>query len=133
MENVIFNLQILLGGVEMGMLQDRVNELDSAIVNVTGNFVNTMGFYNTDRLMSYLGEGKKNWSSTGRYPFEELVFHNIKSNATIVLQQNGIEIARYKYIKVANGSLMYENQRNKSGKLQQFMRLGKKCIVQRGI
>lgn len=116
MENVIVNLQILLGGVKMGMLQDRINELDSAIVNVVGNLVNTVGFYNTDRLMSYLEEGKKNWSSTGRYPFEELVFHNIKTNATIILQQNGLEIARYKYKKVDNGSLLYENQQNKSGK-----------------
>ncbi|MEG0579224.1 MAG: hypothetical protein RR490_04835 [Niameybacter sp.] len=100
----------------MGMLQERINELDSAIVNVVGDLVNTMGFYNTDRLMSYLHEGRKNWSSTGRYPFEELAFHNIKTNATIIFQQDGVDIARYKYIKVKNGSLMYENQQNKSGK-----------------
>lgn len=117
MGNVIVNLQIFLGGgIGMGMLQDRINELDSAIVNVVGDLVNTMGFYNTDRLMSYLEEGKKNWSSTGRYPFEELVFHNIKTNATIILQQDEIEITRYKYIKVKNGSLMYENKQNKSGR-----------------
>ncbi len=117
MGNGIVNLQIFLdGGIGMGMLQDRINELDSAIVNVVGDLVNTMGFYNTDRLMSYLHEGKKNWSSTGRYPFEELAFHNIKTNATIIFQQDGVDIARYKYIKVKNGSLMYENQQNKSGK-----------------
>ncbi|WP_332647134.1 hypothetical protein [Lysinibacillus sp. 54212] len=117
MENVIVNLQIFLGGdMGMGMLQDRINELDSAIVNVVGDLVNTMGFYHTDRLMSYLEEGKKNWSSTGRYPFEELEFHNIKTNATIILQQDGVETTRYKYIKVKNGSLMYENRQNKSGK-----------------
>lgn len=35
--NVIVNLQIFLkGGIGMGMLQDRINELDSAIVNVVG-------------------------------------------------------------------------------------------------
>lgn len=100
----------------MGMLQDRINELDSAIVNVVGDLVNTVGFYNTDRLMSYLEEGKKNWSSIGRYPLEELVFHNIKTNATFILQHDGVEITRYKYIKVKNGSLMYENKQNKSGK-----------------
>lgn len=109
-------LQIFLyGGRRMGMLQDRINELDSAIVNVVGNFVSTMGFYNTDRLMSYL-EGKKNWSSIEKYPFEALTFHNIKTNATIIFQQDGIDIARYKYIRVKNGSLIYENQQNKSGK-----------------
>lgn len=117
MENVIVNLQIFLGGdLEMGMLQDRINELDSAIVNVVGDLVKTMGFYNTDRLMSYLGEGKKNWSSTGRYPFEELVFHNIKTNATVILQKDGEEVARYQYINVKNDSLVYDNEHNKSGK-----------------
>lgn len=117
MENGIFNLQIFLGGdMGMGMLQDRINELDSAIVNVVGDLVNTMGFYNTDRLMSYLGEGKKNWSSTGRYPFEELAFHNIKTNATIILQKDGEEVARYQYINVKNGTLVYDNEQNKSGK-----------------
>lgn len=32
-------------------------------------------------------EGKRNWGSTGRYPFEELVFHNIKTNATIIVKE----------------------------------------------
>ena len=47
------------------MLQDRINEMDSAIVNFVGDWVYTLGFYNTDRLNSYLEEGKRNWSSTG--------------------------------------------------------------------
>lgn len=115
MENGIVNLQIFLGG-GIGMLQDRINELDSAIVNVVGDWVNTLGFYNTDRLNSYLEEGKKNWSSTGRYPFEELSFHNIKTSATIILQQDGGEVARYQYIYVKNGTLVYDNEQNKSGK-----------------
>lgn len=115
MENVIVNLQIFLGG-DIGMLQDRINELDSAIVNVVGDWIYTLGFYNTDRLNSYLEEGKKNWSSTGRYPIEDLVFYNIKTNATIILQQNGGEVARYQYINVKNGTLVYDNVQNKSGK-----------------
>ena len=97
------------------MLQDRINELYSAIVNIVGDSVNTMGFYNSDRLRSYLEEGKKNWSSTGKYPYEELVFHNIRTNATIIWQQGGVEIARYKYINVKNGTLIYKNEKNKSG------------------
>jgi len=98
------------------MLQDRINELDSAIVNFVGDWVYTLGFYNTDRLNSYLKEGKRNWSSTCRYPFEEFAFHNIKTNATIILQQDGEEVARYQYINVENGTLVYDNGQNKSGK-----------------
>lgn len=98
------------------MLQDRINELDSAIVNIVGGWVYTIGFYNAERLNSYLEEGKKNWSSTGRYLLEELTFHNIKTNATIILQQDGGEVARYQYINVENGTLVYDNEQNKSGK-----------------
>ncbi len=115
MENVIVKLQIFLGsGIEM--LQERINELDSAILNVVGNWVYTLGFYNTERLNSYLEKGKKNWSSTGRYPIEEFAFDNIKTNATIILQHDGGEVARYQYINVKNGVLVYDNVQNKSGK-----------------
>ena len=98
------------------MLQERINELDSAIVNIVGDLVYTLGFYNTDRLNSYIDEGMKNWSSTGRYPFEEIMFHNIKTNATIIVQHDGKEVARYQFINVKNGTLVYDNEQNKSGR-----------------
>lgn|GEM_PF-2754363 len=115
MENVIVNLQIFLGG-DIVILQDRINELESAIVNVVEDLVYTLGFYNTERLKSYLEKGKRNWSSAGRYPLEELAFHNIKTNATFILQQDGREVVRFQYINVENGTLVYNNQQNKSGK-----------------
>ncbi|MFD1927314.1 hypothetical protein ACFSFY_04455 [Sporosarcina siberiensis] len=105
---------ISLGGIEM--LLERINELDSAILNVVEDWVYILGFYNTERLNSYLEKGKKNWSSMGLYPFEELVFHNIKTNATIILQQDGVEVARYQYINIDSGVLVYDNVRNKTGK-----------------
>ncbi len=98
------------------MLQKRIDELDSAIVNVVGDWVFTLGFYNTERLNSYLEKGKENWSSKGRYTFEELTFHDIKTNATIILQHDGEVVARYKYINFESGVLVYENVENKSGK-----------------
>ncbi|WP_300383520.1 hypothetical protein [Clostridium sp.] len=98
------------------MLQDRINELDSAIVNVVGEWVYTIGFYSTERLHSYLEKGKKNWSSIGKYPLEELSFHDIKTNATVILQHDSEEVTRYQYVKIKNGVLSYENVQNKSGK-----------------
>ena len=98
------------------MLQERVNEFNSAIVNIVGELVYTVGFYNSERLREFVEEGKKNWSSTGRYPFEQLTFHTIKSNAVFIVQQDGIEVARYKYVHVKNGTMVYTNEQNKSGK-----------------
>ena len=98
------------------MLQERINELDSAIINIKGNLVYTIGFYNTNMLNLFLNEGKKNWSSTGRYDFEEITFHNIKTDATFILQKDDIEIAQYRYKVVKTGTLVYENEQNKSGK-----------------
>lgn len=98
------------------MLQTRINELDSAIVNIVGDLVYTRGFYNTKMLNSYLTKALKNWSSMGRYPYEELVFHSIKTNATIILQENGVEIDRYQYVHVKSGVMEYSKESNKSGK-----------------
>ncbi len=94
MENDIVNSQIFLGN-GIVILQDRINELESVIVNIVGDWVYTLGFYNTERLKSYLEKGERNWSSTGRYPLEELAFYNIKTNATFSLKQDGREVVRF--------------------------------------
>lgn len=49
METVIVNLQIFLS-FDTEVLKDRINELRSTIVNVIGELVYTMGFYNNERL-----------------------------------------------------------------------------------
>ncbi|PIC56569.1 hypothetical protein CSV80_12460 [Sporosarcina sp. P12(2017)] len=79
------------------MLQTRINDLNSGIVNITGNKVRLTGFHNSNRLQAYETKKLDNWSSKGLYDVEEIVFNNLKSEALIVVQNNGREFARYQF------------------------------------
>lgn len=95
----------------INLLQDRINELDSAILNFVGNKVHITGFYNAQRLKTYLSEGKDNHQSKGLYNKEDITFENIKNEALFIIQNNGIEQFRIQYkhffkdiLKMANSS-----------------------------
>ncbi|QUW22479.1 hypothetical protein JSQ81_02510 [Sporosarcina sp. Marseille-Q4063] len=95
------------------MLQARINELNSGIINIVGDTVMTLGFLNADRLYSYETNGIKNWYSMGRYKYENIEFHSIKSGAIFVLQENGQEIARYQFLPILRDTASYLNEKRK--------------------
>lgn len=92
------------------LLQMRLDELNSAILNYVDKKVHIIGFYNSDRLSSYLNEGKKNWSSIGLYEEETINFLHTKNNALFIIQKNGIEITRIQFKKVFEESLKLKHQ-----------------------
>jgi len=86
--------------MEDTLLQGRINELDSAIINFVDKKVYITGFYNPARLMSYLEQDKKNWLSTGMYDKSNVTFSNIKSEALFLVQTDGQTIERYQFTVV---------------------------------
>ena len=99
------------------MLQARINELNSGIINVVGDAVHTLGFMNADRLHSYETMGLKNWYSVGRYQYENIDFHSTKSEAVFVLQENGQEVARYQFLPILRDTVSYINVKRKKATL----------------
>lgn len=95
------------------MIQARINELNSGIINVVGDIVRTLGFMNADRLHSYESKGMKNWYSIGLYKNEDFEFHSIKSGALFVLQDNGQEVARYQFLTKLSDKASYINDKQK--------------------
>lgn len=96
------------------MLQDRVNELKSAILDIKGNKVYVTGFMSEEMLQLHLTEGSKNWSSMGLYDDEDLEFHNIKNNALIIVKKNGVKAGRYQYKPVFKDTIQFKDEDGKS-------------------
>jgi len=96
------------------VLQDRINELDSAILDIKGNKVNITGFMSEEMLQLHLTEGSKNWSSMGLYDDEDLEFHNIKNNALFIVNKNGAKARRYQYKPVYREMLQFKDEDGKS-------------------
>lgn len=104
-----------IGGTPM--LQARINELNSGIINIMGDTVYTLGFFNAHLLHSYETKGMKNWYSIGRYKYEDIEFHSIKSEAVFVLQENGREVARYQFLPILRDKAIYINDKRKKASL----------------
>lgn len=77
------------------MLQNMVNELESGILNIVGNKVHVTRFTREEMLQLFLDTGIEAWSSKGLYNLQDLEFHNIKSNALIIVKKDGKELNLY--------------------------------------
>lgn len=81
----------------VNLLQERVNELNSAIINIVGNKMHIIGFFNEERLISHLENGMDNWRSKGMYDKGDISFSNIKSNALFILKQDEKVLEKHKF------------------------------------
>ncbi|MUK88212.1 hypothetical protein GMD78_07380 [Ornithinibacillus sp. L9] len=96
------------------MLQNRIDELDSAILDIKGELVFVTGFMREEMVELHLIKGKDCWSSKGLYDYQELEYHNIKNNALIIVRENGKEINRYQYKPVYKDTIQYKNKNGKN-------------------
>ncbi|MGJ9460465.1 hypothetical protein [Oceanobacillus sp. CF4.6] len=95
------------------MLQQRVNELNSAILNIVKDKVHITGFMREEMLLLHLNKGSKCWSSLGVYDYQELDFYNIKSDSLIIVQKDELEINRYQYKRIYKDTLQYKDAEGK--------------------
>lgn len=79
------------------LLQERVNELDSAIFSIIEDKVHLIGFFNEQRLMTHLNDGMDNWRSKGLYDYQDVSFQNIKDNALFLIVKDGKVTEKHKY------------------------------------
>lgn len=79
------------------MLQSRINELYSAIIDLKEKETHVTGFYNADRLTSHLESGISNFSSKGIYPKEPINFNNIQTNALFIVKKHNEVIEKHQF------------------------------------
>lgn len=93
---------------QQNLLQNRVNELNNAIINFKESKVYIVGFENIKTMNSFLNKGTKNYSSMGMYDFENIVFSRIKNNALFIVQKDDVTHSKYQYtpIKKYTGTLI---------------------------
>ena len=107
-------MKVVRGGIVIAMLQAWVNELNSGIIIVKGEYVYILGFFNTDRLHFYETIGKDNSCSKSRYKYKKIEFHDIKSGATIVLEEDGKEMGRYQFLSILRDTLNYVDENDEA-------------------
>ncbi|MDD2422417.1 MAG: hypothetical protein PHU78_09830 [Heliobacteriaceae bacterium] len=97
----------------MNLLQQRIEELGSAIINYRGNLVHIDAFYNSDRLLDYLG-GLNCIQSVGLYDYEEIDYSRIKDNCLLIVKQDDKEVKRFRYAPIFKGTVKFSNPDKKS-------------------
>ncbi len=95
------------------LLQERIEELNSGILNYTGNNIKLTGFLSGERLLDYLRDGLDCRFAVGVYPEEELNFAYIKDNGLFIIQQDGLDISKYEFSIIHSDTLRYRDEENK--------------------
>ncbi|MGE7780951.1 hypothetical protein ACQKL0_13500 [Peribacillus sp. NPDC097264] len=95
------------------MLQNRLNELNSAILNIEGEKVYITGFTREEMLQRYLELGSQCFSSKGMYDYQDLEFHNIKNDALIIVRKDTKEIGRHQYKSLFKDMVQFKDAEEK--------------------
>ncbi|WP_339147186.1 MULTISPECIES: hypothetical protein [unclassified Sutcliffiella] len=95
------------------MLQARINELKSAIIDIHENKVYITGFTREEMLISHLETGTESFYSRGLYDYQELHFHEIKNDALFIVRKTGKEVGRHQYKAVHKDTIQYKNEEGK--------------------
>lgn len=99
------------------LLQERIEELGSLILNIKNDKIELIGFMSEDRLLSYYIDNVKCHLSHGIYNKEPFDLAYLNDNSLCIIQENNIEVARYKYVPLKKGTLKYKDpadMKNKS-------------------
>jgi hypothetical protein len=92
------------------MLQERIEELGSVIINLKNDKVYIDGFYNSEMLNKWL-DGINCRMSMGMYAMEEynVDYSQAQDYSLIIIRQNDNEITRYRYVPFFKGTVRYDN------------------------
>jgi len=95
----------------MGILQEVIEELGSAIINHKDGKVYVDGFYNSDRLKDWL-DGLNCRFSQGLFDEEKLDYSRIQDNSLFIIKRDDQEIYRYQYQLIFSGVVRYKIYNN---------------------
>lgn len=79
------------------LLQDRIEELGSGVLEITNTNVNLVGFTSAERLEDYYERKIDCHYSQGIYDYEKLDYSRIQDDALFVTIKDGKEISRYQF------------------------------------
>lgn len=95
------------------MLQERISELGSGILQIRGNEVYLTGFMSPERLHDYYDKNIDCHFSHGIYPNRELNWGKIQDNAMfIVLNKDNEVVNKYQFLVIKKDIVRYKDKDN---------------------
>jgi hypothetical protein len=95
-------------------LQERIEEMDSCILNVKNDLIELTGFTCPERLLDYHETNSDCWFSLEISKVEDYDIAYIKDNALFVILDNNIEVKRYHFIPLERKTIKYKSKKTKS-------------------
>lgn len=95
------------------MLQERIAELGSAILEIKGEKVHILGFMSPERLDDYIKTGSKCFYSQGIYDNRELNFGVIQDNALFIVRKDTKEVEKFQFTPLLKDTIKYKDENNK--------------------
>lgn len=95
------------------LLQERINELGSAIINIRNRKIHLTGFMSSERLLDYYEKGNDCRLSMGVYSIEEYNVAYGRDNALFIVLEDNIEVSRYEFRLIKNDTIKYKDEDNK--------------------
>lgn len=95
------------------MLQERISELGSGILQIKGTEVHLTGFMSPERLYEFYNNGIDCHFSKGIYPNRELNWGKIQDKALfVVLNENNNVVNKYQFLVVKKDTVKYKDKDN---------------------
>ncbi|HCW54758.1 MAG TPA: hypothetical protein DG753_13715 [Clostridium sp.] len=95
------------------MLQERIEELGSAILDYKDGKVFITGFMSLDRIEDYYNKGVNCFFSKGIYNEEKLNFGKIKTDSLFIILKDEKEVCRYQFSVLKKDIIKYKDSNNK--------------------
>jgi len=99
----------------MGQLQEIIGEFGCTVLNYTKNKI-VVDYFNSEKAYNAYLNGINCRAGMGLHDTDEVLeFNKLNDNTLVVIQNDGIETARYKYITMFKTTIVYKDK-NADGK-----------------
>lgn len=103
------------------VLQEILGEFGCNILNYTKSKIIVDHFYNEERYNDFL-KGINCRQGMGMFNIDEVVeFNKLNDNILVIVQKDGVEFARYKYIPIFKGLLEYKVVNSVGKKVNRYL------------
>ncbi len=91
------------------LLQERIEELNSGIIDTYKNKIKLTGFLSEERLLDYYNKRLDCRFSVGIYAKENFDIAYVKDNALFIILKEGQEASRYKFTPIKRETINYKD------------------------
>lgn len=91
------------------MLQEVLGDFACSVLNYTNNKIHVDNFYSEERYNDFLN-GLNCRGGQGLFEIdEELEFNKLNDNTLVIVQNDGVETARYKFVPIFKATMEYKD------------------------